>query len=38
MVERVVYVGSILQVIVTSRPGRRIQAWIQNEGGAVPFE
>ena len=37
MVERVVYVGSILQVFVTLAPGRRIQAWIQNDGGAVPF-
>ena len=38
MVERVVYVGSILQVFVTLAPGQKIQAWIQNEGGAVPFE
>ena len=38
MVERVVYVGSTLQVFVTLAPGQRIQAWIQNEGGAVPFE
>ena len=38
MVERVVYVGSILQVFVTLAPGQRIQAWIQNDGGAVPFE
>jgi spermidine/putrescine transport system ATP-binding protein len=37
MVERVVYVGSILQVFVTLAPGQRIQAWIQNEGGEVPF-
>ena len=37
MVERVVYVGSILQVFVTLAPGQRIQAWIQNEGGVVPY-
>jgi ABC-type Fe3+/spermidine/putrescine transport system ATPase subunit len=37
MVERVVYVGSILQVFVTLAPGQRIQAWIQNDGGVVPF-
>ena len=37
MVERVVYVGSTLQVFVTLAPGQRIQAWIQNEGGVVPF-
>ena len=38
MVERVVYVGSILQVIVNLAPGERIQAWQQNEGDAIPFE
>ncbi|MBA3765197.1 MAG: ABC transporter ATP-binding protein, partial [Actinobacteria bacterium] len=38
MVERVVYVGSVLQVIVNLAPGQRIQAWVQNEGAAVPFE
>jgi spermidine/putrescine transport system ATP-binding protein len=38
MVERVVYVGSVLQVIVNLAPGERIQAWVQNEGGALPFE
>jgi len=38
MVERVVYVGSTLQVFVTLAPGQRIQAWIQNEGASVPFE
>jgi spermidine/putrescine transport system ATP-binding protein len=37
MVERVVYVGSILQVFITLAPGQRIQAWIQNEGGVVPY-
>jgi spermidine/putrescine transport system ATP-binding protein len=38
MVERVVYVGSVLQVIANLAPGERIQAWIQNEGGALPYE
>jgi spermidine/putrescine transport system ATP-binding protein len=38
MVERVVYVGSVLQVIANLAPGERIQAWIQNEGGTVPYE
>jgi spermidine/putrescine transport system ATP-binding protein len=37
MVERVVYVGSTLQVFVNLAPGERIQAWLQNEGEAVPF-
>jgi spermidine/putrescine transport system ATP-binding protein len=37
MVERVVYVGSVLQVIVNLAPGVRIQAWIHNEGGALPY-
>jgi spermidine/putrescine transport system ATP-binding protein len=37
MVERVVYVGSILHVIVNLAPGDRIQAWIANEGGSPPF-
>ncbi len=38
MVERVVYVGSVLQVFVNLAPGARIQAWLQNEGVALPFE
>ena len=38
MVERVVYVGSVLQVIVNLAPGQRVQAWVQNEGGVLPFE
>ena len=38
MVERVVYVGSVLQVILNLAPGQRIQAWLQNEGGAMPYE
>jgi spermidine/putrescine transport system ATP-binding protein len=37
MVERTVYVGSILQVFVNLAPGRRIQAWIQNDGETSPF-
>jgi spermidine/putrescine transport system ATP-binding protein len=38
MVERVVYVGAVLQVIVNLAPGERIQAWLQNEGDVLPFE
>jgi spermidine/putrescine transport system ATP-binding protein len=38
MVERVVYVGSIKQVIVHLAPGQRLQAWVQNQGEAIPFE
>jgi spermidine/putrescine transport system ATP-binding protein len=37
MIERVVYVGSVLHVIVNLAPGERIQVWIPNEGGAAPF-
>jgi spermidine/putrescine transport system ATP-binding protein len=37
MVERVVYVGSILQVIVHLAPGRTLQAWIQNQGESLPY-
>ena len=32
MVERVVYVGSVLQVIVNLAPGQRVQAWVQTKG------
>jgi ABC-type Fe3+/spermidine/putrescine transport system ATPase subunit len=38
MVERVVYVGSVMQVIVNLAPGGRIQAWVQNQGDGVPYE
>ncbi len=37
MVERVVYVGSVLQVIINLAPGARIQAWLQNEGETLPY-
>ena len=37
MVERVVYVGSTLQVILHLAPGPTLQAWIQNAGERVPF-
>ena len=37
MVERVVYVGATLQLIVHLPSGDTIQAWMQNEGGDVPF-
>ncbi len=32
MVERVVYVGSVLHVLVNLAPGDKIQVWLQNEG------
>ena len=34
MVERVVYVGATLQVILHLAPGRTVQAWIPNDGDA----
>jgi spermidine/putrescine transport system ATP-binding protein len=37
MVERVVYVGSVLQVILNLAHGGRIQAWVQNDGSDVPY-
>jgi spermidine/putrescine transport system ATP-binding protein len=38
MVERVVYVGSIMQLIVRLAPGETLQAWVQNQGVALPFQ
>jgi len=38
MVERLVYVGSAMQVIVNLAPGEKLQALIQNEGETLPFE
>ena len=38
MIERVVYVGSTLQVIVHLAPGQTLQAWMPNEGAGIPFE
>jgi spermidine/putrescine transport system ATP-binding protein len=38
MVERVVYVGSTLQMIVHLAPGQTLQVWMQNEGEGIPFE
>jgi spermidine/putrescine transport system ATP-binding protein len=37
MVERVVYVGSIMQVIVHLAPGQTLQAWVQNRGEGLPY-
>ena len=37
MVERVVYVGSTMQVIVHLAPGQTIQVWVQNQGEGLPF-
>ena len=37
MVERVVYVGSILQVLVHLASGQTLQAWVQNQGEGFEF-
>jgi spermidine/putrescine transport system ATP-binding protein len=37
MVERVVYVGSIMQVFVHLAPGQTLQAWVQNQGEGIPY-
>jgi spermidine/putrescine transport system ATP-binding protein len=37
MVERVVYVGSIMQVIVHLASGQTLQAWVQNQGEGLPY-
>src|SRR6266704_2836798 len=38
MVERVLYVGSTVQVIVHLAHGETLQAWLQNRGGDPPFQ
>jgi spermidine/putrescine transport system ATP-binding protein len=38
MVERVIYVGSAIQVIVRAATGESLQALVQNTGGAIPYE
>jgi spermidine/putrescine transport system ATP-binding protein len=38
MVERVVYAGSEIQVIVRAATGEPLQALIQNTGGGIPYE
>jgi spermidine/putrescine transport system ATP-binding protein len=38
MVERLVYVGSAVQVIVRAATGESLQALIPNKGGVFPFE
>ena len=38
MVDRVVYVGSTLQVFVHLPGGQNLQAWVHNEGEGLPFE
>ena len=38
MVERVVYVGSTMQIIVHLASGQTLQAWVQNQGEGLPFE
>jgi spermidine/putrescine transport system ATP-binding protein len=37
MVERVVYVGSTMQVFVHLAPGQSLQAWVQNTGEGLPY-
>jgi hypothetical protein len=38
MVERIVFVGSTMQVIVHLAPGDTLQALIPNEGETLPFQ
>ena len=38
MVERVVYVGPVIQVIVRAATGEALQALVQNTGGGIPYE
>jgi spermidine/putrescine transport system ATP-binding protein len=38
MVERVLYVGSVLQVLVHLAHGETLQAWMQNRGGDPPWQ
>jgi spermidine/putrescine transport system ATP-binding protein len=38
MVERLVYVGSAVQVIVHAATGETLQALVQNKGASLPFE
>jgi len=37
MVERVVYVGSIMQILVHLAHGATLQAWVQNDGTGLPY-
>lgn len=37
MVERIVYVGSAMQVLLNLAPGTKLQVLLQNEGGSLPF-
>ncbi len=37
MVERTVYVGSIMQILVNLPSGSRIQAWVPNDGVVEPY-
>ena len=38
MVERIVYVGSVMQVIVNLAPGEKLQALVPNEGERLAFQ
>jgi hypothetical protein len=38
MVERVLYVGPVIQVLVHLAHGETLQAWMQNRGGDPPWK
>jgi hypothetical protein len=38
MVERVLYVGSVIHVLVHLAHGETMQAWMQNRGGDPPWQ
>jgi spermidine/putrescine transport system ATP-binding protein len=38
MVERVLYVGSVIQILVHLAHGQTLQAWTQNRGGDPPWQ
>ncbi|HXF37199.1 MAG TPA: ABC transporter ATP-binding protein [Actinomycetota bacterium] len=38
MVQRLVYVGSTIQVLVHLAPGQTLQAWVQNRGQDLPWQ
>jgi len=38
MVERVLYVGSVIQILVHLAHGETLQAWLQNRGGDPPWQ
>jgi spermidine/putrescine transport system ATP-binding protein len=38
MVDRVVYVGSVMHLMLTLAHGEHLQAWVQNLGGGLPYD